>query len=143
MKTRVATYPISPMKALLGACVLAAAMTLLVPVAHAQAGDAVIAQARAAGVVGEQADGYLGVVPGQTASADVRAHLDQINIGRRALYTQRAQDRGVAVNEMAAAVACEVFEGRIAPNEHYRDEAGTWRQRTASSPVAVPSFCPH
>jgi hypothetical protein len=42
---------------------------------------------------------------------------------------------------MAAAVACEVFSGRIALGERYRNEQGQWRQRTASAPVQVPSFC--
>ncbi|HVY84714.1 MAG TPA: YdbL family protein [Caulobacterales bacterium] len=138
--TRTAPSPLPLAKALLSACALAAALMLASP-AHAQ--DATIAQARAAGVVGEQADGYLGVVQGQTASADVRAHVDQVNIGRRAVYTQRAASRNVSVNEMAAAVACEIFEQRIAVGERYRDENGTWRQRTAATPVVMPSFCPH
>jgi hypothetical protein len=42
---------------------------------------------------------------------------------------------------MAAAVACEVFERRIALGERYRTEAGQWRQRTAANPVQMPSFC--
>ena len=66
----------------------------------------------------------------------------EINIRRRALYTSRAQQRNVSVNEMAAAVACEIFQGRIAVGERYRDEGGQWRQRTASQPVSMPSFCP-
>ena len=124
---------------LLGAFLLAAALAMP---ARAQASDPVVAQARAAGQVGEQADGYLGYVPGASASADVRSHVDQINIRRRALYTSRAEQRSVSVNEMAAAVACEIFQGRIAMGERYRDQGGQWRQRTASQPVAMPSFCP-
>lgn len=104
--------------------------------------ESVIAQARAQGIVGEQADGYLGFVPGAQVSAAVRSHVEQNNIQRRALYTRRAAERGVSVNEMAAAVACEVFERRIALGERYRDENGQWRQHTASNPVAMPSFCP-
>lgn len=140
---RVLCAPVFSMRALqlaFGALLLAAGLTLAPP-AHAQA-DSAVAQARAAGVIGEQADGFLGVVSGQSASADVRARIDQINIQRRAVYTRRAGERGVTVNEMAAAVACEVFSGRIAVGEYYRDERGTWRQRTAAQPVAMPSFCP-
>lgn len=111
--------------------------------AAAQASDPAVAGARAAGSIGEQADGYLGFVPGASISADVRGRVEQINIQRRALYTRRAAERGVSVNEMAAAVACEVFERRIAVGERYRDEGGQWRQRTASAPVAMPSFCPN
>ncbi|HRO04146.1 MAG TPA: DUF1318 domain-containing protein, partial [Terricaulis sp.] len=105
-------------KALFVSLAMGAIFALAAP---AMAQDAVLNQARAAGQVGEQADGYLGVVPGASVSADVRARVDQNNIRRRALYTQRATERGASVNEMAAAVACEVFQGRIAVGEHYRD----------------------
>lgn len=104
--------------------------------------DDVVDAARAAGVIGEQADGYLGIASGQTASADLRARVDQINIRRRAAYTERATQTGVSVNEMAAAVACQILTTRVNVGERYRDEAGAWRQRTASQPVAAPSFCP-
>jgi uncharacterized protein YdbL (DUF1318 family) len=107
----------------------------------AQAGDAVLTQARASGLIGEQADGYLGFVPGAQISADLRGRVEQNNIRRRALYTQRANQRNASLNEMAAADACEVFQGRIALGERYRDEHGQWRQHTASNAVAAPSFC--
>lgn len=113
----------------------------LVAAAPAASADAVTDAARAAGQIGEQADGYIGVVAGQNPSADVRARVDQLNIRRRAAYAERAQQRGVTVNEMAAAVACEIFQQRIAVGERYRDEGGQWRQRTASAPVAIPGFC--
>jgi hypothetical protein len=103
--------------------------------------DAAVDQARAAGLIGEQADGYLGFVPGASVSADLRSRVEQINIRRRALYTRRASERGATVNEMAAAVACEVFQNRIEIGERYRDEGGQWRQRTATQPAAAPSFC--
>lgn len=118
------------------------ALTLVVAPAVAQQSDAVVAQARASGQVGEQADGFLGFVPGAQISADLRGRVDQINIRRRALYSSRAAERDVTVNEMAAAVACEIFSARIAVGERYRDENGQWRQHTAAQPVAAPSFCP-
>ncbi len=121
------------------AATLLASLALAVPAA---AQDAVIAQARSSGLIGEQADGYLGFAPGAQISADLRGRVDQINIQRRSLYTRRATERGVSVNEMAAAVACEVFEGRIAVGERYRGEDGQWRQRTAAQAVVKPSFCP-
>jgi len=121
------------------AALLAGALAFSAP---ASAQDAVVNQARASGLVGEQADGYLGFVPGASISADLRGRVDQINIRRRALYTQRAAERNASVNEMAAAVACEVFErGRIARGEYYRNAAGQWRQHTASAPVEIPAFC--
>lgn len=122
--------------------IAAIGMALTATVAMAQAADSTLTQARANGLIGEQADGYLGFVPGATISADLRGRVDQNNIQRRQLYTQRASQRSATVNEMAAAVACEVFQRpRIAVGERYRNEAGQWRQRTASAPVEVPSFC--
>lgn len=118
---------------------LAAAVAFSLPAA---AQDAALNQARSQGLIGEQADGYLGFVPGASISADLRGRVEQNNIQRRALYTRRAAERGVSVNEMAAAVACQVFERpQIALGERYRNEGGQWRQRTASDPVEVPSFC--
>jgi uncharacterized protein YdbL (DUF1318 family) len=128
--------------ALLSAGALVAGALVCSAPSWAQASDSVITAARAAGQVGEQADGYLGFVPGASISADLRGRVEQNNIRRRALYTRRATERSASVNEMAAAVACEVFQGgRIAVGERYRNAAGQWRQRTASSPVEVPAFC--
>lgn len=121
------------------AALLVGALTLATP-AMGQTGDPLL-QARSQGLIGEQADGYLGFVPGASINADLRGRVEQNNIQRRQLYTRRAAERSVSVNEMAAAVACEVFERRIALGERYRDETGQWRQRTASSPVTMPSFC--
>ncbi len=125
---------------IVAATAVALSITFALPVA-AQS-DSVLASARASGIVGEQADGYVGVAAGASASADVRARVEQLNIRRRAAYTERATARGATVNEMAAAVACEIFAGRIAVGEKYRGEDGQWRQRTASAPVVMPSFCP-
>jgi len=122
--------------------IAAIGLALSATAALAQAQDSALAQARASGLIGEQADGYLGFVPGASISADLRGRVDQNNIQRRQLYTRRAAERSVSVNEMAAAVACEVFQRpRIAVGEKYRNEAGQWRQRTAGSPIDVPSFC--
>ena len=120
--------------------IAAAALAFSAP-AFAQAPDSALAQARASGLIGEQADGYLRFVPGATISADLRGRVEQNNIQRPQLFTRGAAERAVWVKELAAAVACEVFERRIAMGERYRDEGGQWRQRTASSPVAQPSFC--
>lgn len=125
-------------RAFAAAALTAAALTLAAP---AMAQDATLNQARANGLIGEQADGYLGFVPGASISADLRGRVEQNNIQRRQLYTRRASERSVSVNEMAAAVACEVFERRIAVGERYRDAGGQWRQRTATQPVAMPPFC--
>jgi len=125
----------------LAALMAAASLLIAQTPAHAQqSSDPIIAQARAAGQVGEQADGYLGVVAGQNPSAEVRAHVEQLNMRRRTSFTSAANARGVGVSDFAAAVACQFFT-RIGPGEHYRDQSNQWRQRTASEPVQMPSFC--
>lgn len=127
-------------RALALAAIAATGLALAAP-AMAQAQDSALTQARTSGLIGEQADGYLGFVPGANISADLRGRVDQNNMQRRQLYTRRANERSVSVNEMAAAVACEVFQRRIAVGERYRDEAGQWRQRSTNAPVPAPSFC--
>lgn len=96
-------------------------------------------QLRASGLVGEQADGYLGLV-GQ-APAEVRAQMDQVNIQRRAAYTQLATQRGATIEEVAAATACQIFAGRVGPGQYYRLPDGVWRRRNGSEPVPRPSHC--
>lgn len=122
--------------------IAAIGMAFTAPAASAQTTDSALASARASGLIGEQADGYLGFVPGAAISADLRGRVEQNNIQRRQLYTRRATERSVSVNEMAAAVACEVFQRpRIAVGEKYRTEAGQWRTRAAGETIDAPSFC--
>ncbi|HEV2866404.1 MAG TPA: YdbL family protein [Allosphingosinicella sp.] len=97
------------------------------------------AELRASGVVGEQADGYMGLVG--SASADVRAQVDSINIQRRARYTQLASQRGATIEEVAAATACQIFASRVGPGQYYRLPDGVWRRRNGSEPVPRPSHC--
>jgi hypothetical protein len=97
------------------------------------------AELRATGVVGEQADGYMGLVG--SASAEVRAQVDSINIQRRARYTELASQRGATIEEVAAATACQIFASRVGPGQYYRLPDGVWRRRNGSEPVPRPSHC--
>ena len=97
------------------------------------------AQLRASGGVGEQADGYLGLVG--SASADVRAQMDSVNIQRRAAYTRLASQRGATIEEVAAATACTLLATRVGPGQYYRLTDGVWRRRNGSEPVPRPDHC--
>ncbi|MDB5662120.1 MAG: hypothetical protein JWM38_2674 [Sphingomonas bacterium] len=116
--------------------------TLGAGVAIAQAGeDAVVASARAAGIVGEQADGYLGFA--KTPPADVKAAVDATNIKRRAIYTEIAGKPGsvATVQEVAAARGCEQLARRVAPGQPYRlTPSGAWQVR-GDGPIALPAVC--
>jgi uncharacterized protein YdbL (DUF1318 family) len=96
------------------------------------------AQLRASGQVGEQADGYLGLVG--SAPAAVRAQVDSVNIKRRAYYTDLAAKRGAKIEEVAATTACELFRTKVAQGQYYRLPDGVWRQRD-SAPIPLPSYC--
>jgi uncharacterized protein YdbL (DUF1318 family) len=67
--------------------------------------------------------------------------MEQVNIQRRAAYTQLATNRGATIEEVAAATACQLFAGRVAPGQYYRLPDGVWRQRNGSEPVPRPSHC--
>jgi uncharacterized protein YdbL (DUF1318 family) len=97
------------------------------------------AELRATGQVGEQADGYLGVVG--SGGAALRAQVDAVNIKRRAYYTDLAAKRGAKIEEVAATTACELFRTKVGAGQYYRLPDGVWRQRDASTPVPLPSYC--
>lgn len=106
--------------------------------ALAQARDPAYSAARAAGTVGEKMDGYLGYVG--TASPALRAIVEDINIKRRANYTERARAQNATVEEYAFTQGC-VLIARTAPGEKYQAPGGGWQTRT-SAPPQRDSRCP-
>ena len=87
--------------------------------------------ARSAGQVGEQPDGYLGVVGAGTA--DLRALVNSINIQRKQKYTQSAA-AGATVEQMAFASGCNLILKTV-PGEKYLTPGGEWKTRTAATPA--------
>lgn len=118
-----------------GAAVALASGFVMTGAARAQSG--VVAAALNAGTVGEQADGYLGIAG--SVGADVRSEVEAINIKRRAAYTQLASQRGVTVQDVAAATACQTL-GRLKQGHAYRIGAGAWQTKGAG-PIALPPYC--
>jgi len=115
----------------------AAAVTLLSSPANAQR-DPAYAAARANGTVGEQTDGYLGVV-GQATPA-LRDMVNDINIKRRAVYTQRAQTNQATLEAYATTAGCQAI-ARTVPGEKYQGPDGAWKTRTSAPPERL-SICP-
>jgi uncharacterized protein YdbL (DUF1318 family) len=124
-------------KLILAAGITLAAVAGTATVAVAMMQDA-SASLRASGKVGEQADGYLGIVG--SADASLRAQVDAINIKRRAYYTDLAAKRGAKIEEVAAATACEIFASRIGPGQYYKLD-GSWQKREGNAPVPRPAYC--
>jgi uncharacterized protein YdbL (DUF1318 family) len=94
--------------------------------------------ARAAGVVGERYDGYLGfAVP---PSAQVRSQVATINIRRRALYSNLAASRGVSPQDVGITAGCQLL-ARVGVGQAYLLVAGPWRRRAPGQAAPVPSYC--
>lgn len=97
-------------------------------VAMRQDARAVINQAKAAGIVGEMSDGYVGVrLEGQMTPA-IRAAMAEMNAGRAELYRQAAQSAGTDTAAAGASSYQQRFSS-IPAGQWYRDASGTWRQK--------------
>ena len=103
----------------------------------ALAQDNVISAAKAAGAVGEQADGYLGTKG--AVGADIRAAVDALNIKRRAAYTDLAAKRNVTVQDVAASTGCQTLS-RVQAGQIYRIGSGDWQVKGAGA-IALPDYC--
>ena len=118
---------------------LGVALAVLVATsAPANAQDNVISAAKAAGTVGEQADGYVGIKG--SVGADVKAAVDALNIKRRAAYTDLAGKRGATVAEAAAVTGCQTLATRVSSGQIYKIGAGDWQTKGAG-PIALPDYC--
>lgn len=112
-----------------GTLAAVAAVGVMAP-AQAQR-DPAYAAARTAGQVGERNDGYLGVVGNETP--ELRRLVNDINIKRRAVYTQRAEAENATVAQYAKAAACQAI-ARTSPGEKYQAPDGSWQTRTSAPP---------
>ena len=125
-------------KTILTAAVALAVLAGGAGAAYALAQGDAAASLRGSGQVGEQADGYLGVVG--SAPAGVRAQVDSVNIKRRAYYTDLAARRGAKIEEVAATTGCELLRTKVAPGQFYRGTDGAWKKREGG-PVPLPAYC--
>jgi uncharacterized protein len=115
---------------LAGVIALAAGMAAASP-AMAQR-DPAYAAAREAGKVGEQPDGYLGIVG--AADPALQRLVDDINIKRRAVYAEKAKEKNATLEAFALSSGCEAI-ARTVPGEKYRAPDGTWQTRTTAAPM--------
>jgi uncharacterized protein YdbL (DUF1318 family) len=93
--------------------------------------------ARAAGIVGERYDGYIGVAA--PASAAVRSQVSTINIQRRSLYSRLAASKGVSPQDVGITAGCQLLS-RVGVGEAYMLADRTWRRR-AGEHSAAPDYC--
>ena len=93
-------------------------------VAQIQGAKAVVDQAKAQGLVGEQLDGYVGFVRADV-SAQVRAAVNEINITRKSIYTKKAREKKVAVSDVAGLMG-EKLIARAKSGEMVKLGDGQW-----------------
>ena len=124
-------------RAALAGAALAVALGGIAAPAYAQR-DPAYAAARAAGQVGEKMDGYLGIVGQETA--DLRRLVNDINIKRRAVYSERAQATNATLEEYALTAGCQAILATT-PGEKYQAPDGSWQTRTSAPPLRD-SRCP-
>ncbi|WP_297512414.1 YdbL family protein [uncultured Caulobacter sp.] len=91
--------------------------------AQSPAAKAAVDAGKAAGTVGEQADGYLGIVSGGDAA--LRAAVAEINTGRAAAYKDIAAKTGVTAEAAGQATAKQLY-ARLAPGQYWRPLDGGW-----------------
>ncbi|HYS45142.1 MAG TPA: YdbL family protein [Rhizomicrobium sp.] len=106
----------------------AAALLLLATPAFADlASDkAAVDAAKAAGTVGEQADGYLGVVSG--ADGAITAAVNDINAGRRQVYSQTAAKSGVTPDAAGQATGAQLI-AKVPGGQYFKPLGGAWTKK--------------
>ena len=94
--------------------------------AQSAAAKAAVDAGKASGVVGEQADGFLGVVSGGDAAT--RAAVAEINTGRAAVYKDIAAKTGVTPEAAGQATAKQLY-ARLAPGQYWKPLDGGWSKK--------------
>lgn len=83
--------------------------------------------AKAAGIVGEQADGFIGFVSGGGDPA-LQAAVREINSRRAEAYREIADKTG-ATAAAAGQAAFQQLQGRIPAGQYYRPLNGGWTRK--------------
>lgn len=97
------------------ATTLAAALALSAA-APAYAASAAIEAAKSQCVIGEQTDGYLGVIDNAKADEALKREVRSINQQRKAVYAELAAKNGVTIEQAAQVTAERLLNG--APSGH-------------------------
>lgn len=112
------------MKKLLNKVVLALiAGGMLVSVAVA----ADLGTAKSQGWIGEQANGYLGLVR-SGAPADIKSLVAEVNKKRKARYQQTANKHGTALGDIEK-VGGQTTIAKTLPGNYIKDGSGRWRKK--------------
>ena len=106
---------------------LAFASPAFVAPAMAQSEKAIVDAAKAAGTVGEQADGYLGFVNGSADGATTAA-VNDINAGRADVYAQTAAKSGTTREAAGQATGAQLI-ARTPGGQFVKSLGGGWSRK--------------
>lgn len=82
---------------------------------------------KADGLIGEQADGYIGLVR-QDVPADIRKLVNEVNAKRKAGYQQIAAKQGTSLEDVEKVGGNTAIEKTLKGN-YIRDASGVWRKK--------------
>ena len=86
-----------------------------------------LSQPKADGLIGEQANGYIGLVR-EDIPADIKKLVDETNAKRKAGYQKIAQKQGIALSEVEKVGGNTAYEKTLKGN-YYQDASGVWRKK--------------
>lgn len=107
--------------------VIVALLIGMLTAAVSVASESPLTQPKADGLIGEQADGYIGLVK-IDAPADIRQLVKEVNAKRKAGYEKIAATQGVPLSEVEKVGAKTAFEKTLKGN-YIRDTNGVWRKK--------------
>lgn len=82
---------------------------------------------KADGLIGEQANGYIGLVR-QDVPADIRRLVNEVNAKRKAGYQEIAAKQGTSLTDVEKVGGKTAIEKTLRGN-YIRDTSGTWRKK--------------
>ena len=106
--------------------VLAALLISLLAVSIAVAASK-LSQPKADGLIGEQSNGYLGLVV-QSAPANIRKLVEETNAKRKAGYQKIAAKQGASLSDVEKVGGNTAIEKTLRGN-YIRGANGTWRKK--------------
>ena len=86
-----------------------------------------LTQPKADGLIGEQANGYIGLVQ-QSVPADIKKLVNDVNAKRRAGYQKIAKKQGTSLAEVERVGGNTAIEKTLRGN-YIRDASGNWRKK--------------
>ena len=104
---------------------ISALLISIVALSVAAAGS--LTQYKADGLIGEQANGYIGIVS-QNAPAEVKKLVAEVNARRKAGYQNIAKKQGTRLEDVEKVGGNKAIEKTLKGN-YIRDAGGRWRKK--------------